>query len=305
MNCAVTPRPKVLMLLHILTLCGILATGLLATSAEAFHLHSVPRVTLTVYVANSFHDAFDDFSFLYQTAHRRVRIKAVYGETQDLRAKIGQGARPDMFIAVTMPDTEQQGQFSPVSGSTIIACDRLCLIASPARQDITKLGGAGSPGVRLAVAAETSDTGRSTQLCWQRMAQAAAYGSAFVDAIKFRIACEAHDGGQVVRQVEAGQADVGFAYASEAFHHRVRAIGLPPDVSVRTTFTVVIANGREHGDTDDDFIGYMTNKSSAEVLGRHGLTSVMLDVSTFRTRWVVGRRDTPGSGVCGWGWSRA
>jgi molybdate/tungstate transport system substrate-binding protein len=83
----------------------------------------------------------------------------------------------------------------------------------------------------------------------------------------------------LVGRLQSGQLDVGFFYSTETADAKIPAITLPPEVTLKATYTVTILHGAPNASGADQFVAFLLGDEGRKLLKEHGLTPQKMTVS--------------------------
>ena len=240
--------------------------------------------TLTIAAANSLRDVFRKVLPLFESQHREINVRVIYGPSQTLRNQIEQGAPVDVFLPSLFEEIEQlerkgliiQGTKRAYAGTSLVLITSTSLPAPIASiQDLRTV-----PVRRIAVGdPKSSSVGKVA-------AQFLKYNK--LDAqLKSQYIFGEHSRA-VLDLVAKGEAEVGVVYRTDAFENaKVRILDTIPVGShtpirygVAATWTAKNLSGA------GDFIEFLLTPQIQTLLQENGFDRVSTEVGVTQQQEV-------------------
>ena len=100
----------------------------------------------------------------------------------------------------------------------------------------------------------------------------AVYGSGYHARVLADVVSDEDSVTGVLTKVEAGEADAGFVYVTDARSagSRVTAIGLPPQAQAVATYPIAVVRSSRHPDTAEAFVQFVLTPRAQAVLREAG-----------------------------------
>jgi len=258
----------------LLATCRLLFTTyflLLAASCDLAP-SAPPPPTLTVFAAASLADVFAEIGKGFEAARPGVKVVFNFGGSQALRAQLEQGAVADVFAPASEAEMEKAAASGLVAsgGARPFAVNRLVVILpkdNPAK--VEKLEDLARPGIKIVLAAEVVPAGQYTRAALDKMEKQ--FGSGFKDRVLANLASSEDNVRQVVVKVQLGEADAGFAYASDALAApELQTIPLPAEYNVVAAYPIAVLTSAPHPDLAAEFVEYVLSAEGQAALTKWG-----------------------------------
>lgn len=217
--------------------------------------------TLTVLAAASLTESFDELGERFSAEHPGVRVRFDYQGSATLAEQLKQGRQADVFASADETNMDKAVAAGVVAGEPrTFATNRLTIVVPPGNPDrIGSLAALAAPGRSVVVCAEPVPCGAAT-----RKATRAA-------GVELRPVSEENDVKSVLRKVEAGEADAGLVYVTDARSAgRAGTVDFPGSEQAVNSYPIAKVEGGESPGLADEFLAYVNGPVGREVLGRHG-----------------------------------
>lgn len=225
---------------------------------------SVLRV-LHVAAAISFQEALGQIITAFTEHQAGIRIRATYGGSDELASQISAGAPCDVFISAGQPQIDElvAAGLLDRDSKTTIAHNSLVVIGPRGSRPLAKLRDlAGDRAKRVAIADPACPLGT--------YAQALLESQSLVDAIRPK-AIVVDNSRAVLSAVQAGVADVGIAFQSDAAKHDCDILLSAPTTKAAVSYVAALASSGAHDEHARKLLQFLTSKSANETLRRCGL----------------------------------
>lgn len=232
--------------------------------------------TITIAAANSLKDALRKILPLFETEHRNINVRVIYGPSQTLRSQIEQGAPVDIFLPSLFEEIDQleakgliiQGTKRAFAATSLVLITGTTLPA-PIRSihDLQTI-----PIRRLAVGdPKTSSVGKVA-------AQFLTYSN-LAPKLKSQYILGEHSRA-VLDLVAKGEAEIGVVYRTDAISNpSVRILDTAPVGShTPVRYGVAVAWTAQNIPAAGDFIAFLMSPTIQALLREFGFDRVALEV---------------------------
>lgn len=236
-------------------------------------------VTLTVYAAASLTDAFEDIGEAFQAEYPQVTIVFNFGSSSDLAAQLAEGAPGDVFASANRRQLTVAREAGRITGASFVFARNRLVVALPADNpaDIQTLSDLANPGVRLVIAAPDVPVRDYTDTMLARMAEDAAYGPDFSEAVLANVVSEEGNVRQVSAKVALGEADAGIVYASDItadIRDQVITLDVPDAFNTLATYPIGITDDTAQREWARLFVDYVLSEVGQAALADAGFIPV-------------------------------
>ncbi|MCM3080256.1 molybdate ABC transporter substrate-binding protein [Brevibacillus invocatus] len=226
------------------------------------------QVELMVLAAASLTDALTSLKTIYENDHPGVTLTFSFGSSGKLAQQIEQGAPADLFLSASQQDMNKLDEKQLIlkdtrvdfsGNSLVLVTEKDSAIAVSSFEDLT------DPALKhIALGApETVPAGRYTKevlenlKLWDTLTDRLVYGS---------------DVRQVLTFVEAGNAEVGVVYASDAaISKNVKVLATSkPEWHKPIVYPGAVIGASANADAAKAFLAYLTSEEGKKVLGEYG-----------------------------------
>lgn len=185
------------------------------------------------------------------------------GGSDELATQLREGAAADLFLSASARHPEELHEEGVVDEPVPFATNRLVLIVPAGEAAIAGLDDVTRPGTRLVVGGEGVPVGDYT-----RRTLAALGREDLLD----RVVSNEKDAKGVVGKVALGEADAGFAYATDAraAGGRVRAVELPAHEGVAIVYAGAVVSASARRDEARALLRLLTGPEGRAALERAG-----------------------------------
>lgn len=235
--------------------------------------------TLTVYAAASLTDAFEDIALSFQAQYPQVTIAFNFGSSSDLAAQLAEGAPGDVFASANRRQLAVAREAGRITGASFVFARNRLVVALPGDNpaDIQTLNDLANPGVRLVIAAPDVPVRDYTDTMLARMAEDAAYGPGFSEAVLANVVSEEGNVRQVSAKVALGEADAGIVYASDItadIRDQVITLDVPDAFNTLATYPIGITDDTAHREWARLFVDYVLSQVGQMALAEAGFIPV-------------------------------
>jgi len=255
--------------LHGVGACGRKGIGGEATGGD--------EVTVRVLAAASLAGAFREVGAAFEAAHPDVRVEFSFAGSNQLRTQLEQGGPGDVLATADRKQMDAALASKVVAGTTItvFAHNSLSLIVPAAnRAGIGSLADIARPGLKVVVADTAVPAGNYTGRLLEKAAGEASLGPSFVAAVERNIVSREENVSAVVAKVALGEADAGFAYASDAVggggRGKVTPVALPPGLAPRAEYVAAVIARTSNASLAGAFVSFVASKQGGAILSAHG-----------------------------------
>jgi molybdate transport system substrate-binding protein len=251
-----------------LTLASLMLTaisfGLLASCSQTAVKQS--NISLLVSAAASLKEAMEEIKGNYQQSQSKVTVNYNFGASGSLLQQIQQGAPVDIFISAgkKQVDTLEEGGKLVAGTRGILAKNRLVLIVPRDSSGVASLSSLTQDNIKKIAIGEPRSVpaGQYAQEVLQKFDIYEKVKTKFVYGNNVR---------QVLAAVEAGNADAGIVYRTDAAISNQVKIAVTVDEKYHSPITYPIAalKQSQHIDAARDFIRYLSGQQAQTILKKY------------------------------------
>lgn len=220
------------------------------------------RTTLTVFAAASLRGAFTELGDVFEDTHPGAAVSISFAGSQVLAEQLDQGARADVFAAADEPTMAGVVSAGLAAGPPVVfASNRLTIAVPPGNPAVIgSFADLARTDVEVVVCAPVVPCGKAT-----RRAAAAA-------GVRLSPASEEQAVTDVLAKVQAGEADAGLVYATDAraAGATVAAIDFAESGASITRYPATVLAGAAHPTLAGEFLGLVTGPTGRSVLAAAG-----------------------------------
>jgi molybdate transport system substrate-binding protein len=247
-------------------LCVGLAIAALPARAEA-------PASLTVFAAASLTDTFTTLGARFEKAHPGVRVRCDFAGSQQLAARLEQGARADVFASADARWMAFASAKDLLAGSSnIFARNSLVLIvprSNPAR--IGAVADLRRPGVKLVLCGDAVPVGHYARQVLRNLGASAAAGipADYATRVLANVVSEEENVRAVVSKVTLGEADAGFCYRSDvnaSAQRYVKTIEIPAAANVIAEYPIAVLKDAPRAADAQGFVDFVLSDAGQAVL---------------------------------------
>lgn len=243
----------------VMTACGD------AGSQAAGDPGSGERARLTVFVAASLAEAFDELAATFVADHPNVEVEINAAGSHTLAHQINQGAPADVFASSAPGPMAVVDEAGNLAGpSRVFASNHLAIaveVGNP--HGVRGLADLADPDLVVALPGEQVPAG--------------AYARRALDAAGLTVtpASLEPDVRAALGRVALGEADASVVYASDvlAAGERVEGVAIPPEANVTAAYPIAALAGASAPSVARDFVRFVLDEAGQSILARHGLGS--------------------------------
>lgn len=235
----------------------IAAIGLAGLVALSGCSSEPPRTPLTVYAAASLHDAFEEIASAFEERHPDVDVRPIVSDGSNvLVTQLREGARADVLATADEATMARAGEL--VAESAIFATNTLVLVAPRGETAVDELADLADPHLDVVLCAPEVPCGAAAR---------ALLGAAGVEVTP---ASEEQNVTAVLTKVEAGDADAGLVYRTDAIGRDVVAIEPAEAAGIVSRYPIGVLRDAAEPDAAADFVAFVTGPNGQEILAAHG-----------------------------------
>lgn len=246
---------------------GILVLGLTACATLPFTQTPTPTpaAPLVIFADDALANVLRDIGTAFTQTHPGAQIEWTFAEPNVLRAKIAQGAEPDVILSADARLHE--------NASAFVARDPLVLVvanANPAQ--LERAEDLNRDDLRVAIADENTALGQATHALIEKFRHDAAFGPDFPALFSDNIVAQTDSGRAVLNAVIENRADVGIVYASQARleAQRVTVMEIPRELNVSAEFkSATLATNKDTARVQV-FLDYLTSPQAQTLWRDYG-----------------------------------
>lgn len=252
-----SPRPT-----HLAAMVALIALTATACSSTPPTASSGAEKTLTIFAAASMKPTFTDLGKTFEDARPGVKIAFNFAGSQTLAEQITQGARADVFASANESNMKVITDASLNSGEpTIFATNQLVIAVPPSNPaKIAAFADLAKKGLNLVVCAPAVPCGAATQKV------SAATG------ITLKPVSEEQAVSDVLAKVQAGEADAGLVYRTDALSagNSVKGIEFDESAEAVNANPIVALKGGPQAVLGQEFVDLVLSASGQAVLSSAG-----------------------------------
>lgn len=265
-------------------LCAVVLGGCGIAPASSPPITQVPR-ELTVFAAASLTDAFEEIGRAFEQTNPDIRVVFNFAGSQQLAAKLGQGAPADVFASANQRQIDTVIAAGRVDRATvrIFTQNSLVVVTSVSvREPILGLQDLARPGLRLVIADEAVPVGGHTLEFLRNAAADPAFGAAYRMAVLANVVSYEDNVRAVLSKVALGEGDAGIVYVSDmlADSAQVERIDIPAHLNIIAAYPVAPLADSPNRAQADAFIAYLFSDEAQRILTRYGFSTPVVATST-------------------------
>lgn len=228
------------------------------------------RTQLTVFAAASLTDAFTELGQAFEAEHESVTVLLNFAGSSQLAAQLQESATADVFASANEAVMETAVSNNLVQSASVhsFALNRLTLVVpadNPAM--IMQLTDLAKPGVQIISAVPGVPVRTYSDLVVEQM------DAAFQEQFYANLVSEEDNVRQVVAKLVLGEADAGFAYASDitpAVATNVTQIPLPEAQNVVAAYPIGVVASAPYPELAHQFIAFILSQPGQMILANWG-----------------------------------
>jgi molybdate transport system substrate-binding protein len=229
-------------------------------------------VTVRVFAAASLTEAFQEIAAAYEKAHPGVHVELNFAGSQVLRTQIEQGAPADIFASADVVQAEALVQAGLLAPRRIFARNGLVVVVPSAGNKIARLADLARPGMKIVVAGPSVPVGRYTAEVLAKLGTDGGFGDDFAARVQANLVSHETNVRAVLSKVVLGEADAGFAYATDAATAagKVRAIEIPECCDVTAEYPIATVLRGAAAREAQAFVALVMGAEGQAILRKHG-----------------------------------
>jgi molybdate transport system substrate-binding protein len=234
-----------------------------------------PVQTLTVFAAASLHNAFADMGAAFEAAHPGVSVKLNFDGSQILETQIANGAPADVFASADDQSMDKAETAHLVDTPIDFARNSLVMI-SQFDLNIRSLRDLTRNGLKLAICADAVPCGRYTRIALQKMSADKSFWPNYGDQVLHNVATQEQNVEGVVQKVVVGDADAGFAYATDAILKggvKLVSVPVPDEDQEIATYPIAAVKASSNAALAQSFVDFVLSPDGQNVLRARGFRS--------------------------------
>lgn len=222
---------------------------------------------LTVFAAASLADALKEIAIDYTRATANS-VKTNFGASGTLARQIKEGAPADVFISadeLRVDQLEKMGLLLPGTRRDLLSNTLVVIVASEHGAEVATIKDLTRPSVKRVAIGEpaTVPVGSYTEKYLRQQRLWASLEEKIVPLDNVRA---------VLAAVEAGNADAGFVYRTDAMISKnvKRVVEVPPAEGPRIIYPVAVTKASKSPEVARSFVAYLANEHAMAIFARHG-----------------------------------
>ncbi|MCP2343865.1 molybdate ABC transporter substrate-binding protein [Actinomadura rupiterrae] len=219
-------------------------------------------VTLTVLGASSLTDVMDELGATYQQRLPQVRIRTVYGGSQEMAAKVGDHEPAD--VLVTADETSMKEAARYLAGrSRIVAHNSLAIAVRPGNpKRLRTPADLARPGLKVVTGGPIVPVGRYAQQLFARA------------GVTVRTSSQEISARAVLDRVRAREADAGVVYVTDlrSAGVAVGSVPIPTAENVTASYPAAALRGG-HVKQAEAFVSWLTSPAARSLFGKYGFAA--------------------------------
>lgn len=175
---------------------------------------------LIVYAASSLTAAFETLGAAFSAEHPEVSVHFTFGGSQDLAARLAQGADCDIYTPAhedAMEAVIAAGRVTPGTVATLVRNQLAIVTPAHGGVQLQSLGDLARPGLRLALGSMATAVGRYTQDMLTAATFDGSLGKDGPAAVLHNVVCYAETVTDVLAKVASGEVDAGIVFTSDYY----------------------------------------------------------------------------------------
>ncbi|MEU5878400.1 molybdate ABC transporter substrate-binding protein [Spirillospora sp. NPDC047279] len=219
--------------------------------------------TLTVLMPSSLTDVGRELGAAYRREHRDVKMKPVYGGSQEMAERVDDHNPGD--VLVTADETSMNAVAEHLTGPRrVVALGSMTIAVAPGNpqrirgpRDLTRRG------LRVAVGAGTVPVGRYAREVFARAGVTVRWTSEEVSARA------------VLDRVRGGEADAGIVYITDLRSAGAAAssVPIPADDNVTATYPAMAVKDGADLDQARSFVAWLSSPTARALFNKHGFST--------------------------------
>ena len=227
-----------------------------------------PAGTVRVFAASSLTEAFGEMAAAFEAEHPGTKVELTFAGSQVLRTQIEQGAPADVFASADREHADALVRAGILGPPRVFARNALVVVVPSEGARVASLADLARPGTRIVLAGPRVPAGRYATEALRGLDAPAGLGTGFGVRVRANVVSEETNVRAVLSKVVLGEADAGFAYATDAASaaSKVRVLELPVDVVAEYPIGVL----RRAALPSAAFVDLVLGERGQAILRRHG-----------------------------------
>ncbi|MGI8336648.1 molybdate ABC transporter substrate-binding protein [Actinomadura scrupuli] len=217
--------------------------------------------TIEVFAASSLTEVMAELGTRYQQTHRGTRVRASFGGSQDLVARLEDGKSADVLVTADVPTMEQAARL--VGTHRIIAHNSMTIAVAPGNpKHIRGLADLTDSRLSVVLGSPTTPSGRYAVRVFTKA------GVTVVpkwEEISVR---------SVLARVRTGEADAGIVYITDLKSAGAAAssVPIPAAQNVTADYPAAVLDRSGHKDQARTFVAWLTSPEAVGILTKYGFS---------------------------------
>ena len=224
---------------------------------------------LTVFAAASLTDAFESLGDEFEARNEGVTVRLNFASSSALATQIIEGAEADVFASANVQ--QMQNVADELTSEPENFAENRLVVAVHVESEVESLEQLTDEGVTLVLAAPGVPIRVYTDESLALMD--GEFGTGFAEGVMGNVASEEANVRAAVLKVALGEADAGFAYASDItpdIREDVRAIDIPDEYNVLAVYPIAAASDNPLA---QDFVDFVLSDDGQAILVEWGFLS--------------------------------
>jgi len=249
----------------------VLVAGTLVLSACSSSSNSSSSNKLTVFAAASLTKVFPEIGAKFSQAHPGTTFKYSFGGTDTLAAQIQQGAPADVFAGASTKYGDELSSKGLIDTPQNFCTNTLVVVvpaSNPAKIKSPK--DLSQSGIKLVIGDASVPIGSYTREVLTNLDSI--YGSGYSDKVLANVVSEEPDVTSIISKVEAGEADAGFVYITDALAagSQVKAIMLPTAAQATAVYPIATVKSSKEATLAQQFVEFVLAPQAQSMLKEAG-----------------------------------
>jgi molybdate transport system substrate-binding protein len=212
----------------------------------------------------------------YEAQHPGITLEFSFAGSNQLRTQLEQGARADVYLSADRKNIDAAAASKVIAPDTIatFAYNRLAVIVPREnRQKLAALADLARPGLKIVMADKAVPAGSYAIKMLEQSRAAADLGEIFVKALEANIVSHEENVAAVVAKVALGEADAGFAYATDASgsnKEKLTMLAIPEALSPRAEYAGAVVATSTQVEEARGFLMFVVSERGEEILTKSG-----------------------------------
>ncbi|MGI5168309.1 molybdate ABC transporter substrate-binding protein [Spirillospora sp. CA-253888] len=220
-------------------------------------------VTLTVLGASSLTEVMGELAATYDRTHRRVRVRAEFGGSQEMVGRLADHRHGDVLVtAGEAAMNEAKGYLT--GRRRVVAHNSLTIAVAPGNpRRVTGLADLARPGLRVTVGAASNPAGVYARQVFARAGLTVRWTG---EEISVRA---------VLDRVRSGLSDAGLVYITDMRSAGIAAdsVPIPADGNVTASYPAAAVEGGDHEEEAEAFVAWLASPEAARLFHKYGFAT--------------------------------